>query len=411
MPSRMRSGLRLLVAAVALPLALWAFLPLVSAGAPGPDELQRKMERKRDQIRRRKGRERVLASDVAGYSRRIRSLQAEVAALQRRQVRLQADLDAKRAQLGRIRERLRQERVRLARLRARLTEARSALATRLVEMYKSDTPDVVTVVLQADGFADLLERTEFMQRVSAQDSRIIRTVREAKREATRSAERLERLAARAERIARSIATQRNQVAMLKSQLADRRERYREARSEKSALLSSTREDRRELESQLAALERENARVVAALRRAAPSPPDNGGGDGAAPPAGPIRPGSGGLIWPVNGPITSPFGPRWGRLHAGLDIGASQGTPIRAADSGRVALAGSQGAYGLYTCIQHSGSLSTCYAHQSRIDVSVGQSASKGQVIGAVGNTGRSFGAHLHFETRVNGSPVNPMGYL
>ena len=118
-----------------------------------------------------------------------------------------------------------------------------------------------------------------------------------------------------------------------------------------------------------------------------------------------------MIWPVNGPVTSPFGPRWGRLHAGIDIGAPEGTPIRAADDGRVVLAGPQGAYGLYTCVQHSGSLSTCYAHQSSIGTSVGASVSKGQVIGAVGNTGRSFGAHLHFETRVSGGPVNPFNYL
>ena len=118
-----------------------------------------------------------------------------------------------------------------------------------------------------------------------------------------------------------------------------------------------------------------------------------------------------MIWPVNGPVTSPFGPRWGRLHAGIDIGAPEGTPIRAADDGRVVLAGPQGAYGLYTCVQHSGALSTCYAHQSSIGTSVGASVSKGQVIGAVGNTGRSFGAHLHFETRVSGGPVNPFNYL
>ena len=103
--------------------------------------------------------------------------------------------------------------------------------------------------------------------------------------------------------------------------------------------------------------------------------------------------------------------RWGRLHAGVDLAAPEGTPIRAADSGRVVLAAYTGGYGNYTCISHSASLSTCYGHQSRYATSAGASVSKGQVIGYVGNTGNSYGAHLHFEVRVNGTPVDPMGYL
>jgi murein DD-endopeptidase MepM/ murein hydrolase activator NlpD len=122
-------------------------------------------------------------------------------------------------------------------------------------------------------------------------------------------------------------------------------------------------------------------------------------------------GSGRLIWPLSGPLTSPFGQRWGRLHAGIDISAPGGTPIRAADSGRVALAGWQGGYGLYTCVRHTSALSTCYAHQSRLGTSPGAAVRQGQVIGYVGNTGHSFGNHLHFETWVRGRPVDPMGFL
>jgi murein DD-endopeptidase MepM/ murein hydrolase activator NlpD len=126
---------------------------------------------------------------------------------------------------------------------------------------------------------------------------------------------------------------------------------------------------------------------------------------------PLRLGAGGLAWPITGPLTSPFGPRWGRLHAGIDIGAPEGTPIRAAESGRVVMAGWQGGYGNYTCIQHTASLSTCYAHQSRLGTKRGASVRQGQVMGYVGNTGNSFGAHLHFETWVRGRPVDPMPFL
>ena len=155
--------------------------------------------------------------------------------------------------------------------------------------------------------------------------------------------------------------------------------------------------RRELK-HLRALEAERRRVSRALAAA-------GIIDGGA------LVGSGRLSWPITGPLTSPFGPRWGRLHAGIDISAPAGTPIRASDSGRVALAGWQGGYGLYTCVKHTASLSTCYAHQSRLGTSQGAAVRKGQVIGFVGNTGHSFGNHLHFETWVNGRPVNPMGFL
>ena len=397
---RMSSRLRLFIAVALLPLALFAFLPMVSTGQQ--KNLGSKIERKKDQIAWRKGRERVLSSDVAGFTRKINALQGDITVLQNKQVRLQASLDRKRAELARIQEDLRRERLRLQRLRARLAEARTALSKRLVELYKADQPDLVTVVLESNGFADLLERTEFMQRVSHQDARIINIVVKAKAEATATAKRLDKLEKRAQVIADQIAGEVNQVNAVKNQLVDRRGRYQQARGAKSSLLAKTREDRKELEGHLVALEREQRRVLAALqaRSAATTAP-----------AGPIRQGSGTLIWPLNAPLSSGFGSRWGRLHAGIDLPVPEGTAIRAAGSGRVAIAGWTGGYGNYTCVQHAGGLSTCYAHQSRLGTSVGASVSRGQVIGYSGNTGNSTGPHLHFETRVNGQPVDPMGYL
>src|ERR687893_801913 len=208
MARRMSPRLWLLLGVAALPLALFAVLPLTS---PAQKSLGSKIERKKDQIAWRKGRERVLASDVAGFTRRINALQGDITVLQTKQVRLQASLDRKRAELASIQEDLRRERLRLARLRARLAEARTALSKRLVELYKADQPDAMTVVLESDGFADLLERSEFMQRVSDQDARIIGIVRRAKADAIATAKRLDKLEKRAEIVAEQIEDKVNQV--------------------------------------------------------------------------------------------------------------------------------------------------------------------------------------------------------
>jgi murein DD-endopeptidase MepM/ murein hydrolase activator NlpD len=388
--------------AAAVPLLLWAVLPMVSSGAT-PQEIQRQIDKKRGQIQWHKGRERVLSTDIAAFSKRINTLQGDITTLQTRQVRLEADLAAKRAELERIQAELRRERLRLARLRARLAEARVALSNRMVELYKADKPDIVTVVLNAKGFQDLLERTDFMERVSEQDSRIIARVRVARAEAIATARHLDALDKRAREVARAIEGQRNEVVRVKTQLVDRQDRWRQARTGKQTVLASTQATRAELEDHVDALQADQARIAAQLAKSAAG--------NASPVAGPVRPGSSGLIWPASGPVSSGFGYRWGRLHAGIDIPLAEGTPLRAAASGRVIIAGWVGGYGNYTCIQHAGALSTCYGHQSRLGTSVGASVGQGQVIGYSGNTGHSTGPHLHFEVRINGQPVDPMGYL
>ena len=118
-----------------------------------------------------------------------------------------------------------------------------------------------------------------------------------------------------------------------------------------------------------------------------------------------------LSSPVDGTVTSEFGPRWGRNHDGIDIAAPTGTAIRAAACGSVTLAGQQSGYGNMVCITHTNEFSTCYAHMSRFAVSQGARVQQGQVIGYVGCTGSCTGPHLHFETRVNGQAQDPRGFM
>ncbi len=398
---------RLLIACAVVPLVIWGVLPLVSGAAPNQAriaELDKKIDRARDKVGKKKGAERSLSVDIQSYSRRIVRLQGRIDVLASRQATLQADLDRKQAELEKLRGDLRDERARLTRLKARLKVARRTLSSRLVEMYKATEPDVITVVLNSDGFADLLERTEFIRRISTQDRRVITTVQDAKVDAVKTEAKLERLEKRQKEITQAVFRRREQVRVVKDELVGTRVGYDRTKSGKQAALVKVRSDRQAIEEDLEAMEKEQSKIKATLLGAQSA---NAG----TLPAGKVKRGSGALIWPANAPVSSPFGPRWGRLHAGIDLPLSEGTPLRAADGGKVVLAGWTGGYGNYTCIQHTGTMSTCYAHQSRYGTKVGASVSQGQVIGYSGNTGNSTGPHLHFEVRINGNPVDPLGYL
>jgi murein DD-endopeptidase MepM/ murein hydrolase activator NlpD len=173
-----------------------------------------------------------------------------------------------------------------------------------------------------------------------------------------------------------------------------RGRLEDMRADRQSTLASIRVQRREWEDEADALAAQSAQIATAATSGAP-------------PAG----SSSGLIWPVSGPVVSPFGIRWGRLHAGIDIAAPTGASVVASASGRVTYAGWMDGYGLIVVIQHVGGLATAYAHNSSLAVSTGQTVSQAQRVSSVGCTGHCYGPHLHFEVRVNGTPVDPMGYL
>jgi murein DD-endopeptidase MepM/ murein hydrolase activator NlpD len=379
---------------IALGLMAYLVLPLPGIGAPLSDRIDQKQK----QIDAAKQKEGVLTTTIQSFSTRIDGLQGQIHATQQQLNRAQSSLDRQKDELLQVRDRLEAARDRLARLRSELATARRVLAARLVEIYKSDTPDALTVVLESDGFGDLLERTEFLQRISDQDRKITNRVRGLRDLAQGQAVQLAKLEEREQLAAERILKQRDQIASAENQLVSSRNQLASARADKRGTLAQVRDEKQGAMEDLASLQAEQARVASALQ-GAPAP-------------GPIKQGSGQLIWPVNGPITGVFGEqRPGHLHSGIDIAVPEGTPIRAADSGRVALMGYVGGYGNYTCVQHTASMSTCYGHQSRFATSNGASVSQGQVIGYSGNTGDSTGPHLHFEVRINGTPVDPMGYL
>ena len=368
------------LALAALAVAALAFALVAPALAQDPqselDAAQSELSEAQDQ----KG---VLTTEIDHFSTKIDQLSGEVAVLRNREAQVEAELKQ-------VQDRLDVEHDALVALRDRLRRSLNVLSNRLVEIYKADTPDMLTVLLESDGFADLIERFEYLQRIEQSDSVIVDRVRTLRNDTEVTVARIRD--ARDEIAAKEAELQRTRVA-----LEDQESQLEAARAKRQDLLDNVEGHIEKLEGDIGDIQSEIQQQLA--------------GSTAALPAGPIQAGSSGMIWPVNGSVTSPFGWRWGRMHEGIDIAVPSGTPIRAAKAGVVALAAPTSGYGNYTCVNHGGGLSTCYAHQSSYAVGAGDSVSQGEVIGYSGCTGSCFGDHLHFEVRVNGSAVDPMGYL
>ena len=334
----------------------------------------------------------VLTSEIDRYDDQISQLTGEVAALRNREAVVKAELDEAQAELAEARDSLRI-------LRERLANTMGALKERLVDIYKADDPSAIAVVLDSDGFDDALSRYEYLEAIQTQNADIVDRVRDLRNDTRETVERV--------RTTRdSIAARRAELANTRLELEQREAELDAARDRSEQALGKVGEPRRpprgrhqrHRRTDPEAAGRGRRRARAASHRCRP---------------GPIQGAAGGFIWPVSGAVVSPFGIRWGRPHEGIDIAVPAGTPIRAVMNGSIALVQSDaasGGYGNYTCIDHGNGLASCYAHQSSFAITSG-SVQQGDVIGYVGCTGHCYGDHLHFEVRVNGVAVDPMGYL
>src|SRR3954465_15430150 len=277
--------------------------------------LDHRMDVVKGKSRAKKAKEGVLTSTITNYNHKILSLQGDIRGLQDRQNRIQESLSEKQAELFATQDKLEKAKDRLARLKVYLAQAQKVLAQRLVQMYKDGEPDALTVVLESDGFADLLERTQFLDRITNQDNQIITRVRTLKALTTPQGKELGKLRREQKAAAAAIESRRNQVVAVKGKLVSNRVELQSARNGRRSALSHIQSSRKKLEGNLSKLQ---AQVQAQLRAAQRGPAFN---------AGPIRRGSGSMIWPVNGPITSPFCERraWESCHPGIDIGVPSGT--------------------------------------------------------------------------------------
>jgi murein DD-endopeptidase MepM/ murein hydrolase activator NlpD len=353
----------------------------------GAQDLQSKVDEKQTELSEAQEKKGALSTEISAYDNKIADLTGEVAALRNREAQVEAELEEAQNQLEIERENLQV-------MRQRLEREIKVLRERLVAIYKTGEPDALTVVLESDGFDDILERYEYLERIQSQDSNIVGSVRVLRNEAKSTVDRITAVRDR-------IAAKERELERTRVALEQREAELEAARADSATLLKKTNGQIDRLEGDIGDLEQEIQQQLAAASGTTPLP------------AGPVRQGSGSMIWPVDGTVTSPFGPRWGRMHNGIDIAASSGTPIRAVDDGSIALVQSEaesGGYGNFTCVDHGGGLASCYAHQSSMAITSG-SVSQGDIIGYVGCTGSCYGDHLHFEIRVNGVATDPLAYL
>jgi peptidoglycan hydrolase CwlO-like protein len=243
-------------AALVIALVLGAGLLSPPTGAQDVDELRQRADSKRSS-------ERELSDDVARLGRLLNRLQADIAVVARRRAEVHAELAEDRAKLDELRGALRGQRARVHRLREHLRESREVLARRLQELYRAPEPDLLSVVLSANDFADLLDQAAFLKRIAAQDRRIIRNVQTARTDASAAVTRLARAESAQQETTEAIAARSNALAGIRASLAARQADYAAARRARTAALSDARTDRKSLEARIAKLEARRASYAGA----------------------------------------------------------------------------------------------------------------------------------------------------
>ena len=399
-------GRRSLLVSVLVLLLAVAALALIAPAAGQDIESQKqsidaRIAQLRAEIEAAKQQEGVLTSQLSAVVDELRAAEAAVDSAQSSLDHLEAELAEQRARLEQLTALLKQQTRRLVRLQGEYARAVAVLEQRVRDAYMSERPDALAFIVSASSFSEVVDNYEFVQRIGAQDQRIAREVGEARQSAAAERRATIRTRAQATATVSVISARTAEARAVRDRLVATRDDVAAARSLKQSALTDLDASRAHDLAEVESLAAESASLAAAIQSAQASAGSTGTG----------APSASGLIWPVNGPVVSGFGMRWGRMHEGIDIAVGSGTPIHAAASGTVIHAGWLGGYGNLVVVDHGGGLSTAYAHASAILVSVGQQVSQGDTLSLVGSTGNSSGPHLHFEVRVNGSAVDPLLYL
>jgi murein DD-endopeptidase MepM/ murein hydrolase activator NlpD len=357
------------------------------------------LEKKIEAARQREG---VLSSEIEVVTDKINALQDDVDAASARLGELENVLALHQRRLDRLNELYRLQTRKLVFLQGQHKVATERLSKRIVDIYTSDPTSALTAVLEAESFSDMLDQIQFLNDIGSQDEKIVNEVEDAKLQMQETRNATRRMRRQVAATTRAMAARTAEQLAVRDRLAWSQRELATARRDKRSTLASVQEDKDAALEGMAELQAQSAVLAARIRSA----------QGSAIVPGPTGPASAaGLVWPVHGVLTSVFGWRWGRMHEGIDLAVPMGTPVVASASGTAIVAGWLGGYGNLVVVDHGNGIATAYAHNSSVTVGYGQSVAQGQLIAYSGNTGHSTGPHVHFEVRVNGTPVDPLGYL
>ena len=368
-----------------LRMSLSVLLALSITGTALADDLEDQLADLQRQAEEQQAIKEEAAAKVESVSERLRIIQEDLKAAT-------ASYNEVKEQLDTVEGKIDENTELLEKTQADLKVKNRMLQKRVRDIYINGQISYVDVLFGAKDFSDLVTRMDVLKRIIKHDYDLIMKVKEEKAVVESARAQLEQDKAEAEKLV--------------ADAQDKKELVEIKEAEQQELLDQAIYDRDTSERAYEELMAASEEVANMIRRSQMAPAYSGA---------PV--GSGGMIWPLSGPITSEFGwrthPIFGtaRYHSGLDIGGDYGLPIYAAANGTVIYAGWISGYGNAVIIDHGGGITTLYGHNDSLNVSEGESVSQGQVIAMCGSTGNSTGPHCHFEVRENGEPVSPYGYL
>jgi len=328
----------------------------------------------------------AIRAEIGEKESKAQTLRQKVDALNESLTKLQLEVSRLNGDIADIESEVRDAQDRIDKTQAEIAVIEEKATEQAISLYKGGDQDVLSVLLSSESLSELDDRVEMLG-IAAQEN-----------------------------TGALIKFGRLQVAIREQnqELFDKKDELSSILDSRTAVLEEQSERKTELDVQLAALRESlgikksrESHVVGEIASTKELLVEHQAKSAVAS----LGTSSQGFIWPINGSITSPYGPRWGGMHTGIDIDGVTGQPIVAAKEGQVVLASSYSGYGNAVILDHGGGYGTLYAHMSSYNTSNGAYVEQGDIIGYVGCTGSCTGDHLHFEVRVNGSPTDPMIYL